>query len=235
MPNWVYNTIEIKGNQTDIEKLFNTITNGKAVIDFAKIILVPECIQKCPPFSGSAAETACKFVEECNEKQVNPLVLLESEELPDYVLLEKESWEKRQHSFLTKTKKENLDDELNESLVKTYSINFKDLFKNYITCINETGCVDWYTWNIEHWGCKWDANCSRREGNSLYFETPWSAPYPIFIELAKQNPNVTLKVSIAHECDYDIDVYEYKFNKKKNKVEENFIETIIEEWEESEE
>lgn len=235
MPNWVYNTIEIKGKRNDIEKLFDSITNGKSIIDFSKIILVPECIQKCPPLSGQAADTACQFVEECEKNNIDPFVLLEHNELPDYVLQEKKYWEKEQERLLAKTKSENINDEINAEYKETYSLDFNDIFKNYITCIKETGCVDWYTWNVDNWGCKWNASRARREGDVIYFETPWSPPFPIFKALAKQHPNVVLKIYIENECDYDTEVFEFRFNKETNEVEENFIETIEYKHEESEE
>lgn len=45
---------------------------------------------------------------------------------------------------------------------------------------------NWYDWNREHWGCKWDASFDDPEadgvtGNALdlHFQTPWDAPRPI--------------------------------------------------------
>jgi hypothetical protein len=42
------------------------------------------------------------------------------------------------------------------------------------------GAVDWYSWNVEHWGTKWDIDPIRPEYSGseavLDFETAWSPP-----------------------------------------------------------
>lgn len=49
----------------------------------------------------------------------------------------------------------------------------------------------WYTWNHDHWGTKWNAYETRqKDDNVIYFETAWSPPIPVIIELAKKYPDV---------------------------------------------
>jgi hypothetical protein len=48
---------------------------------------------------------------------------------------------------------------------------------------------DWYNWNVSNWGTKWDA-CEPHEsrevdGLTIFFETAWSPPEPIFDVLRK--------------------------------------------------
>lgn len=50
----------------------------------------------------------------------------------------------------------------------------------------------WYDWNISNWGCKWDSSNtvveyknSEKELN-LYFNTPWSPPIPVILNLSKK-------------------------------------------------
>jgi hypothetical protein len=56
---------------------------------------------------------------------------------------------------------------------------------------------NWYNWNIENWGCKWDASeitidDSQGEGYFLIqFSTPWGMPTPVFQAMAEQHPELT--------------------------------------------
>ena len=51
--------------------------------------------------------------------------------------------------------------------------------------------LGWYSWNNQHWGCKWDAHHVRLEVDdsdgvsvaSYSFDTPWGPPEPIFDSL----------------------------------------------------
>ena len=48
---------------------------------------------------------------------------------------------------------------------------------------------DWYKWNCDFWGCKWnasDADVNRRDGLVfIQFDTAWSPPMPWIAKLAK--------------------------------------------------
>lgn len=50
---------------------------------------------------------------------------------------------------------------------------------------NEDFPCNWYNWNLEHWGTKWnayDAIVNYKEGiASIEFSTAWSIPYPVII------------------------------------------------------
>jgi hypothetical protein len=73
-------------------------------------------------------------------------------------------------------------------------------FWNFITPDDLEDYQDnWYDWNIENWGCKWDATAVYFESwgdNELAydFETPWGFPDLVFVAMASQFP--TLKFSI---------------------------------------
>jgi hypothetical protein len=57
-------------------------------------------------------------------------------------------------------------------------------------CI-EKGIPNWYDWNIDNWGTKWNAgSCSYIEDNIVAFETAWSAPHPIVMALSEMYPDV---------------------------------------------
>ena len=63
------------------------------------------------------------------------------------------------------------------------------------------GKNNWYDWSIENWGTKWNAYSFSHEGNTIGFQTAWSAPHPILAELTGMFPGVY----ITHEwADEDI-------------------------------
>ena len=35
---------------------------------------------------------------------------------------------------------------------------------------------NWYNWNIDHWGCKWDCSFVTVDENKITFITPWEPP-----------------------------------------------------------
>ena len=63
------------------------------------------------------------------------------------------------------------------------------------------GKNNWYDWSIENWGTKWNSYSFSRDGNTIGFQTAWSAPHPILAELTGMFPGVY----ITHEwADEDI-------------------------------
>lgn len=55
---------------------------------------------------------------------------------------------------------------------------------------------NWYNWNVENWGTKWDAYHSEvssvdtPEGLFYTFETPWGIPEPVFRAMVSQFPEL---------------------------------------------
>jgi hypothetical protein len=71
-------------------------------------------------------------------------------------------------------------------------LNFVRPLHTEMAWYNDTG---WYEWNINNWGCKWDAgrvdileNSPRRI--TYYFETAWAAPEFVFKAMAEQYPEL---------------------------------------------
>lgn len=48
------------------------------------------------------------------------------------------------------------------------------------------GSKNWYDWSIANWGTKWDANSNSVEATKVEFDTAWSCPLPVLIELGKR-------------------------------------------------
>lgn len=70
------------------------------------------------------------------------------------------------------------------------------------------GYADWYNWQIENWGTKWNAYEQVQVENVIEFQTAWSTPYKLFINLSKMFPEVTFEVRFADE-DFGYNVGEF--------------------------
>jgi Ferredoxin-like domain in Api92-like protein len=71
-----------------------------------------------------------------------------------------------------------------------------DILDEYHSTCDSEGMKNdnnWYTWNVNNWGCKWDANedSGTFEANNgiatlwIAFDTPWSPPQPIMDKLVE--------------------------------------------------
>jgi hypothetical protein len=70
------------------------------------------------------------------------------------------------------------------------------------------GATDWYNWQIENWGTKWNASESINFGDGIEFNTAWSTPFNLIIALSKKYPEVSINVRYADE-DFGYNVGEY--------------------------
>lgn len=77
--------------------------------------------------------------------------------------------------------------------------------------------ADWYNWNINNWGTKWDAyevsnwicNFKRTPAEiNISFQTAWSTPIDALIKLSKLSPDVKIFCEFADE-DMGYNVGEY--------------------------
>lgn len=63
---------------------------------------------------------------------------------------------------------------------------------------------NWYNWNINNWGTKWDAgnvviDDTNKERVSISFETAWDRPEPVFFAMADQHPELTFEIEWEEE------------------------------------
>lgn len=82
------------------------------------------------------------------------------------------------------------------AFVRPPSENYDD----YIT--SGGGSVqNWYHWNIDSWGTKWDAQDVHVDLDSAYasFTTAWSPPMPVFEAIIKQFPELSFTFSYEEE------------------------------------
>lgn len=65
------------------------------------------------------------------------------------------------------------------------------------------GCQTWYEWSIENWGTKWNSYdfSHYREDDTLVmnFQTAWSLPDPVLLELTDLYPEIVLHLECVEE------------------------------------
>lgn len=58
----------------------------------------------------------------------------------------------------------------------------------------------WYDWCIENWSTKWDVNETYEDENGyICFDTAWSTPHAIILELSIRYPELIFEVQYADE------------------------------------
>ena len=71
----------------------------------------------------------------------------------------------------------------------------------------------WYDWNIQNWGCKWDASdvYAKIENNTLIynFSTPWSAPLDLIYKFSKTVPDSLIEYHYEEEQGWG-GIYKFK-------------------------
>ena len=81
--------------------------------------------------------------------------------------------------------------------MKVSETDDKDIFMHLCPCIedDERYSENWYRWNCENWGTKWDANevvmgsCDG-EYIELHFDTVWSTPIVLYTYLVENGWDV---------------------------------------------
>lgn len=180
MPNYIINKIEIGGDQFTIDELLSSVKSEDCYFDFEKIIPSPESIKI---ESGTITDMSLAVYEFEETGSDSKLV--------EYLSY---SWIKSQNitniSELYKYIKKNVYQE--------------DLGKKAFNNILQYGCKDWYEWNCKNWGTKWNSSDSSSytdfngRGN-ISFQTAWSTPYPVIVELSKKYPTLSFIVKYADE------------------------------------
>ena len=93
----------------------------------------------------------------------------------------------------------------------------KEIIQN-IKAFEETGYHDWYSWNLNNWGVKWDAVRPTAKYDLLTitfsFDSPWGCPEQFVRELSKLYPNANFEMvsgSIENDCHYEFTCEDGKF------------------------
>lgn len=95
----------------------------------------------------------------------------------------------------------------------------KGIIQN-IKAFEQTGYHDWYTWNLDNWGVKWEASdCTSKELSDFNtivfcFNSPWGTPEHFVIELSKLYPDATFEMvsgSIENDSHYEFTCEDGKY------------------------
>ena len=110
-------------------------------------------------------------------------------------------------------------DKLEKALEKAKKAEGGEHFFNALRKRPKEEQDSWYSWNIENWGCKWDAFPTdyERDENSItaYFDTPWGPPIALYEYLDSQDWGIEAYYHEPGMCfcgsfiDGIDDVYEY--------------------------
>jgi hypothetical protein len=179
MPNYVINQINFEGDQSKIDTLMQSVKSKKDngedyVFDFNKIIPMPESLNIT---SGGRVDMAMAYV--------NYQETMDPKGLESYLSY---PW----------VKSAGID---NISQLCDYIKESVDIEEGRKAIYNEKtyGHRDWYSWSTSNWGTKWNASEPVVNDNSIEFQTAWSTPEPVLIELSKQHPEVTIDIRYADE------------------------------------
>ena len=89
-----------------------------------------------------------------------------------------------------------------------------------LKAFEETGYHEWYAWNLDNWGVKWDAHdCKSKEltdFNTIIFNfnSPWGTPEHFVKQLSKLYPNATFEMvsgSIENDSHYEFTCVDGKY------------------------
>ena len=164
MPNHVQNRITFSGTMKDVERVFDFLKGENTVIDFNKIIPMPEELNITNSSEGTSG--------------MNYLLYLQDKVMYSHLIGDYE----RVESFPEERKNKCI-----------------ELGETYLSNLSKYGYTTWYEWSCANWGAKWNAYNTYREGDTLYFQTAWSAVPEIVSEIAKVFPEVSLEYEWADE------------------------------------
>ena len=182
MPNWVRNKVSFEGPSDKIEAMLDSIKsvsgNGNVnYIDFEKIIPMPESLKID---SGSLTDTGISLVKYLNGDDTNLKKML------SYPWVINAGIKTVEELFEEFKKRDNYNSTIEQGKRAIFNL------ENY-------GHNDWYSWSVDNWGTKWNAGETSYDGGVLEFETAWSTPEPVMIELSDMNPDITFIVEYADE------------------------------------
>lgn len=96
----------------------------------------------------------------------------------------------------------------------TFSDEEWDLFIKALNNRRKYGALNWYNWNIENWGTKWNAYNqpdNRNTDNIIFFQTAWNCPNKVIERLSKMFPDVEFEIAWADEnIGYNIGIIKLK-------------------------
>ena len=87
----------------------------------------------------------------------------------------------------------------------------------HIEKLSDRPWFDWYAWNNDNWGVKWDACDARLDEKCIKFYSPWGAPNNDVFQAIADKFDTTFFTEHWYE-DGGWDVYEYHYSPKQDMV-----------------
>ncbi len=174
MPNHIMNHLHLSGDQQRIDELLKSVKGEDSVLDFKKIIPMPESLNiEC----GSRTDRGLKAY-----KDFVYVYTFAGTEEKDLLNIPKE----KEDAFLRARQDIRRDEwELGRTA-----------FQNE----QKYGAPTWYEWAINAWGTKWSAyQAEIVEDNTIIFNTAWSRTMPVIQKLAKNFPDIKFEYCWADE------------------------------------
>ena len=174
------NRLRLEGDQNRIDELLKSVKGKDSVLDFNKIIPMPESLNI---EAGSRTERGLKAY-----KDFIYVYTFAGTEQKDLLNIPKE----KEETFLC-TQQDIRRDEW--ELGKT-------AFQNE----QKYGAATWYEWARSSWGTKWSAyNAEIGEDNTIMFNTAWSRAMPVIQKLSENFPDLYFEYCWADE-DFGVNV-----------------------------
>lgn len=174
MPNHIMNRLRLEGDQNRIDELLESIKSEESVMDFNKIIPMPESLNI---ESGSRTNNGLKAY-----KDFVYVYTFAGTEEKDLLNIPKE----KEEIFL-KARPDIKRDEWELG---------KAAFQNE----QKYGAATWYEWANREWETKWSAYDSKlAEDNTIIFKTAWSRAMPVIQKLAENFPDLYFEYCWADE------------------------------------
>lgn len=169
MPNYVTNKITIIHHSESNDHIIKSCLDENGSFDFDRIIPIDK---KFKGFNPS---------HEIIVRAKNAMGIALNPSISSICSLEKD---RRIEACFTSARKEDID-----GIIKAI-----ELFK-------KTGCFYWREARLSKWGTEHNAFNTRisNRNNKIFFDTAWSHPRPIYIELSKKNPCTLFKIEYASE------------------------------------
>ncbi len=174
------NRLRLSGDQNRIDELLKSVKGKDSVLDFNRIIPMPESLNI---EAGSRTEKGLKAY-----KDFVYVYTFAGTEQKDLLNIPKE----KEEIFLRARQDIRRDEwELG-----------KAAFQNE----QKYGATTWYEWARKNWGTKWSAyNAEIGEDNTIMFNTAWSRAMPVIQKLAENFPDLYFEYCWADE-DFGVNV-----------------------------
>lgn len=205
MPNWVFNYVDVNKKETLDKYITKNEDDSGEDFDFNKVIPMPEELNIDSPVSSI---DAMMYLTKYNSEKTTDKMRETYKCVVSPLFGTKEMFDVSRKNF-EETLKDN-EEVYTPSIMSEMYERGKMAVRNY----EKYGASNWYDWRLMHWGVKWNASdTDRTDDLKIRFDTPWSIPEEIFIEMSKQNPDDEIEVYSEEETGWWVRA-KYKDGKK---------------------